>query len=265
MAAFSSDWVVHSQRKGAAMLRLFCFPHAGSGTSTFRDWNKYLPPEIDVGYVQLPGRDGRRRDPPITNLSILVSKLADDLGWNLTGPVAFFGHSMGALISFELARELRRRALPTPVHLFVSSHRAPHLNTLNAGEGPLHSLSDKAFMRELQRRFGPLPLFAENNELVELFLPLLRADLSLCESYVYRPEKPLDCSISAFGGTEDRRVTENHLAAWQAHTARAFNIRTFPGDHFFWHANPALFLRVLNQYLTRVLRQMSSSGATCPI
>lgn len=228
--------------------------------SAFTGWHKHLPPQVEVGYVQLPGRDSRRRESHPPSFPSLIQALADGLGWNHGIPVAFFGHSMGALIGFELARELRRRALPVPVHLFVSAHRAPHLRVLNVGECPLHRLPDSVFIREIEHRYGAPPDFVQCSELIELFLPLLRADLALCETYVYTPEEPLACSISAFGGVDDPRVKKHHLEAWQAHTTHAFDLRVFPGDHFFARSEPLLLLQVLKQQLARVVRRTPQSS-----
>jgi len=244
---------------GTARLRLLCFPHAGGSASIFGGWHRQLPAEIELSCVQLPGRDGRRGDPPLTDFDALVAALADALRWHLDVPLVFFGHSMGALIAFELARELRRRRLPGPAHLCVSAHRAPHLSPLNPGERPLHRLPDDEFIAELQRRYGTTPELAESAELAELFLPLLRADLALCETYVFRAEAPLECSISALGGSDDRRVRRPQLAAWRQHTASAFDLRLFPGDHFFARRDPYLLLQALAQQLTQVARRIPRS------
>jgi surfactin synthase thioesterase subunit len=167
-------------------------------------------------------------------------------------PMAFFGHSMGALLVFELAREFRRQCLPGPVHLFISSYRAPHLSD---PEEPLHTLPDDQFVQELQRRYGETEDFLQSPELVELFLPLLRADFSVCETYVYRQEEPLDCPISAFGGSQDRKVTRQHLAAWRMQTRGSFSLRIFPGDHFYLRNAKVSLLQTLGQQLAQIVRR----------
>jgi medium-chain acyl-[acyl-carrier-protein] hydrolase len=254
MAAKSMEWVVCPKLNPSAELRLVCFPFAGAGISAFSGWHHHLPPEIQVEYVVLPGRDGRRHEPAAGNLQALVQALATGLTRPDDPPIAFFGHSMGALIAFEVARELRRRRLREPAHLFVSASRAPQLRLLNPGECPLSCLSDEAFLRELQRRYGPQPELADP-ELAELFLPLLRADLSLCEGYRYESELPLASSIVAFAGADDPRVKRHHLEGWRTQTAGAFALVTFPGGHFYLRSDPHPLLRALSSQLASTARR----------
>jgi surfactin synthase thioesterase subunit len=252
-AASTEDWIFCPDPNPTAKLRLACFPYAGGRASAFSGWQKYLPSEVELCCVQLPGRDAKRFDPPFTDFTSLISALAQGLRTTLGIPVAFFGHSMGALIIFELAREFRRQRLPAPVHLFVSGLLAPHLNDV---EEPIHNLPDGPFVHELQRRYGETEDFLQSPELVELFLPLLRADFSVCETYKYRWEEPLDCPISAFGGSQDRKVARHHLAAWRMHTRGPFNLRIFPGDHFYLRNTKTPLLQVLSQHLTQIVRRV---------
>jgi surfactin synthase thioesterase subunit len=247
----STGWLFSPSPVLSGDLRLFCFPYAGGGVSVFSGWHKSFA-DVDLVCVQLPGRDGKRHEPPQTDFSTLIQRLADGIRPALDTPAAFFGHSMGGLIAFELARELRRRSWPLPVQVFVSASRAPQFRFLDAGERPLRSLPDEQFIHELQRRFGLTPEFADNPELVELFLPLLRADLALCESYRHVSEAPLDCPISTFGGTEDMRVRSHHLAGWRDHTSATFSERTFPGDHFFIRRDSLSVVEAVKQQLARI-------------
>lgn len=211
-------------------LRLFCFPFAGGGASAYRQWSAYFTPEIEVCPIQPPGREGRWGEPAFTDLFDLVENLAEVFG-PLTGqPFAFFGHSMGGLIAFELTRELRRRGGRLPSWLMVSGARAPHLRSLSP---PLHRLPDQAFVREVTK-FNDLPeQILSSPEYLELLLPALRCDLTLVETYRYRKEAPLPCPISAFAGRDDRRAPCPVVAAWRAQTAASFTCRVIAGDHFF--------------------------------
>jgi medium-chain acyl-[acyl-carrier-protein] hydrolase len=204
----------------------------------------------------LPGRDGKRHEPPLTDFTSLIRQLADAIQLSPGTPSVFFGHSMGGLLAFELTRELRRRGKPLPVQLILSACRAPQFRFNDPGERSLRNLPDDLFMHELQRRFGWSPEFDGNPELVELFLPILRADLALCESYRYVTEPPLDCPISTFGGADDRRVRPHHLAGWREHTRAAFDACTMPGDHFFIRQDPSRVVEAVKQVIARIPHRM---------
>jgi medium-chain acyl-[acyl-carrier-protein] hydrolase len=234
-------------------LRLLCFPYAGAGASVFRGWATALPPGVELCPIQLPGRESRWREPPFTHLPSLIETLADVLKPLLTVPFAFFGHSMGAFISFELARQLRRSSALSPVHLFLSAARAPHIPDPHP---PIHQLGDAEFVRALLRLNGIPVQVLQNAELMQLVLPSLRADLTLCETYKYYPEPPLHCPISAYGGQQDSKVAYPHLAAWRSYTRRAFTCRLFPGDHFFVISARTSFLRILSDELSARVKAM---------
>jgi medium-chain acyl-[acyl-carrier-protein] hydrolase len=245
-----SSWVLFPKSTARARVRLFCFPYAGGGASVYRAWANDLGADIAVCPVQLPGRGNRLSEPPCTRLSRLVDVLADVLLPQLGTSFALFGHSMGALIGFELARELWRRRGVEPVHLFVSSHRAPQLAPR---ESPIHQLPADAFIARLRRLNGTPPEVLGNAELMELALPILRADFELCETYVFRATEPLRCPISAFGGLSDADVSRDELVAWQSQTEGPFSVRMFTGDHFFLSDSCPPLLRAMSQDLARGL------------
>jgi medium-chain acyl-[acyl-carrier-protein] hydrolase len=211
-------------------LRLFCFPYAGGNSSTFRRWTEGPPPGIESYAVELPGRQGRFREPAIDRMEELIDLLLRELTPAFVPPFAFFGHSMGALIAFALTRELRRLGLPQPCHLLVSARAAPHLIRPAAR---LHQLPDAEFLREVATFTRPVPDRKFEQELLTLMLPTLRADVTLCETYLPEVEPPLSMPIAAFGGMWDGGITRSELAAWRAHTRGAFSLWQFPGDHHF--------------------------------
>jgi medium-chain acyl-[acyl-carrier-protein] hydrolase len=212
----------------------------------FRGWASGLPADVEVCAVQLPGRGTRLTERPFTRLAPLVEALAEALVPLLNMPFAFFGHSLGSLISFELARHLRKAYGVQPVRLFVSAAPAPQIPRRCA---PVHALPEKEFLAELRQLKGTPTEILEHKELMAIMLPLLRADFAVYETYEYRAETPLTCPISAFGGLDDRRVIEGDLEAWRIHTDGFFSLRMFDGDHFF--LNQPLFLREFSKELER--------------
>jgi surfactin synthase thioesterase subunit len=227
---FTNSWVSVHKSRPQARLRLFCFPHAGAGASIYRTWSDDLPAEVEVCPVQLPGRENRLREPAVSQLPLLVEMLAGALWPYMDRPFAFFGHSMGGLISFELARQLRRLQHPGPVHLFVAGCPAPQ----TPDPFPrISELPDRALVAELRRLNGVPALILQHAEMMRLVLPLMRADLALAEHYVYLAENPLDCPISAFGGRQDNAIRNEYLPGWREQTRSTFTLRVFEGDHFF--------------------------------
>lgn len=247
-------WIAYRKPNLRACLRLFCFPYAGGSAALFRTWAEALPPDIEVCPVQLPGRESRLLEPPFTRLELLVQTLVPVLCPYLSMPFAFFGHSMGALISFELAHQLRRQYGLGPVYLFVSGHRAPQILDPDL---PIHQLPESEFVEELRRLNGTPKLVLQNAELMQLVLPVLRADFALCETYVYSTEAPLDCPISAFGGLQDSGVSRDQISAWRDQTNSSFTLSMFPGNHFFLHSAQALILSAVSRDITRLLGRIS--------
>jgi medium-chain acyl-[acyl-carrier-protein] hydrolase len=236
------------------MIRLFCFPYAGGGASIFRHWANGLPEFVEVCPVQLPGRETRFREAAFTRLGPLIEALAGELGPYLDPPFAFFGHSMGALLAFELARRLRRDGRPQPVGLFVSGCGAPQIRTQ---ESPIHALPVADFRERLRGLNGTPAAVLDNDELMDLLLPTLRGDFALCETYTYTPAPPLSCPISAWGGLGDDTVGRQELDAWRAQTTGSFRLRMLRGDHFFLQSAQPLLLRALAAELLRGVTKAS--------
>ena len=239
-------WLPAFKERPDARLRLFCFPYAGGNAASFRGWADAFPRSIQVLAVQLPGRGERLSEPTFKDLPDMVQVLGPALSPYFNKPFAFCGHSMGALISFELTRWLRRTGGPMPVHLFVSGRRAPQL----PDEEPVsYNLPEPEFIERLRKLNGTPQEVLNHPELMQLMAPLLRADFSVCETYQYENEPPLDIPITAFGGLEDFEVSRDKLEPWQAHTTASFSFHTFPGDHFFIHKSQNDIIRIVNKKL----------------
>lgn len=245
-AAAFDLWIAYRKPRPQARFRLFCFSYAGGGALIYRAWADGLPADVEVCPIQLPGRGTRLMEPLFTQLSPLIQALAQALLPLLDKPFAFFGHSLGALVSFELARQLRRQYGVQPVRLFVSASRAPQLPHRGL---PVHTLPERDFLAELRHLNGTSREVLEHEELIQIALPVLRADFAVYETYVYSTELPLNCPISAFGGLRDRTVSQSDLEAWREQTNGSFSLQTFPGDHFFLNTAQPLLLRVLSQEL----------------
>jgi medium-chain acyl-[acyl-carrier-protein] hydrolase len=243
--AFDS-WIAYRKPNPQARLRLFCFPHAGTGASIFRNWSEGLPADVDICPVEFPGRGTRLMQAPCTRLTPLVQALARGLAPLLDKPFAFFGHSLGALVAFDLARHLRRQSGIGPVRLLVSAARAPQIP---ARDRPMHALPEAELLGELSRLNGIPEKVLQDKDIMQIMLPILRADLAVYETYVYLADPPLACPIVGFGGLDDDRVNHGDLEAWRNQTSESFALTMFPGDHFFLNPARPLLLQALSREL----------------
>jgi medium-chain acyl-[acyl-carrier-protein] hydrolase len=208
---------------GATSPRLFWFPHAGGGT------NVVVPGAVAV---RLPGREARMAEAPFERMAPLVDALANAIEGYLDQPFAFFGHSMGAVVAFELARELRRRGRPLPSRLIASAARAPQFRRNHV---PQPAPPDGQLLRELK-----IPA-----ELERAVLPSLRADTALYRNYIYSEDAPFDFPIRAYGGLDDANIRREHLEGWREQTAGTFAVRTFRGGHFYMQESAVEFRAAL--------------------
>lgn len=240
-----SPWLALRRPNLQARMRLFCFPYAGGSEIAYRTWQQNLPEAIEVLPIQLPGRGPRMREPALTRLAPLAQALAQSLRPEMDLPFALFGHSMGGLIAFELARQLRREGGPLPVHLFISAKCCPKdADDLWAGQLP-----DSELIQILRRFEGTPKEVLENEELMQLLLPVIRADMELCNAYVCSPEPPLPCPITAFGGLQDQRSGRKCLEGWKEYTTGRFTLRMFPAGHFFLQTWERSILEVISREL----------------
>jgi medium-chain acyl-[acyl-carrier-protein] hydrolase len=229
MAGNASGWIVRPRPVLDARLRLFAIPFAGGNASVFQSWPSLLPEDVEVCAVQFPGRQQRASEPRFTRMPLAVQALETGIAPLRDLPFVIFGNCTGSLAAFELARRLRARAAVEPLALIVSCCRAPQLPDRDA---PIHALPDEELLAELNRLGGTPPAIIEHPELRALLLPTLRADFELAETYAYREGPPLGCPIFAFGGTDDRIVAPEELAAWRDQTTGPFSMTMLEGGHY---------------------------------
>lgn len=227
-------------------LRLFCFPYAGGSASVYHAWPGLLAADIELLAVQYPGRATRLRDAPCRRLGALLDDIEASISAWSDAPFAFFGHSMGATVAFELTRRLQQAGKSQPRYLFLSGRSAPQLPPVKKA---IHALPDSEFLQALRGMNGTPAELLEHQELMEMLLPILRADFEALETWEYRAREPLDVPVSVFGGLADDSVPLENLDAWSAITTGKFKRHVFPGDHFFLNHQHAAMLSLISRAL----------------
>jgi surfactin synthase thioesterase subunit len=235
-------WVTRPVPRPNAAFRLFCFPYAGAGAAAYRQWADALPARTDVEVlpIRLPGRENRLAEPPETR----IAELADGVEPWLDRPYGLYGHSVGARIAFDLARELRRRGRRPAEVLCVSGCPAPQLPIASPEDS---MMDDHAFLRRVMDLGGMPHAVLENDELRDLVMPALRADFAYVDKYQYQAEDPLDIPIFALGGDHDPEAPVETVYAWQTQTSAGFRCAILTGDHFFIHRCESRVLELLAQ------------------
>lgn len=252
----TSRWLVAIKPNPRARLRLFLFPYAGGGAHTYREWGDALPPYVEAFALQYPGRGARILEPAFTRLSPLVEKITDELLPYMDKPYTFFGHSMGALVGFEVARQLRREHGLAPGYLFVSGCNSPQDRQ---NESRYSLLPENELIDELTRFDGAPKEVLENRELMNLMLPTIRADFAVCEDYSYASESLLSCPIIAVGGIDDHETSRTRLELWRNETDSYFELKMFEGGHFFINSAHKPLLQFVTRQLERTAGLLSST------
>jgi len=244
---FSEDW--------DASLRLVCFHHAGGSASSFNGWKKHLPQEIGLIKTQLPGRELHNNHHPYNHINPIIQELMEHSRLLLDKPIAFYGHSLGAIVAFELARSLRRSGKREPVCLFVSGRRAPQCSLSHP---PLFKLPESELLKYMSLMGGVVGNVLNHKKWLDHLVPIIRADLEVSDDYHYYPEAPLDLPIYAFGGTEDRIVSQAEWKAWQAQTKAEFMGESIKGKHFFPPKSQIILVQMISQRLLNFFHQTPS-------
>jgi medium-chain acyl-[acyl-carrier-protein] hydrolase len=246
MSRKSAAWLQNRRVSGQESIKLFCFPYAGGSASVYSGWAGFFPPTVRVIPVELPGRGSRLNEPLISSLSPLINILVEDILPQLDSPFTFFGHSMGALIAFEMTRYLYYEYGYEPLRLFVSGRRAPQSPTLTPSS---YNLQKDELIEELRKIGGTPSEVLGHAELMEIMLPVIRADFQLHQTYEFISGGRLTCPISAYGGMEDFEVPRSLLLSWRELTTSTFGLHMLPGDHFFLRSSQTLLLELLMREL----------------
>ncbi len=216
-----------------ALLRLICFPCAGSGGSFFSCWRAFLPLDLRVHPITLPGRHERIAETPFTSFDQAIRTIADDLAPENVGNDIFFGHSLGALLAFEVARRNRDRSLPEPKLLIVAGSTPPSAVNPLAIERRSHASSEELLDEVYATDPSRAVILNAHPELRDLALGAWKSDLRIAGTYRYTRSTLLECPIVALSGTLDSRASTSSMASWSLETQGKFEQREFVGDHMF--------------------------------
>ena len=245
-----TPWIVKWRSTSAGRVTLLVFPHAGATASMARRWTDYLPDWCNVWAIQYPGREARFAEMPFDRAEPLADAITAAIIPPLRGPVCFFGHSLGALLAFLVAQRLIAASQPAPHHLIVSGRRAPHRPD---PQEPSHGLPEPQFIARLRTLNGTPPEVFHHVDLLDLLLPMLRADFAASETYRYKPGPRLSCPVTVFGGTRDPLTTPDDLRAWATYAPERTVTHMFDGDHFFIRSAEADVLKRVSAIVTRML------------
>jgi pyochelin biosynthetic protein PchC len=227
------EWIRrYHPASGRARTRLVCFPHAGGTASAYYPFSRALPPSVEALCVQYPGREDRRNEDPVRDIQALADDICTALAPWHGDRLALFGHSMGAIVAFEVAWRLQESSGSAPVMLFASGRRAPSVHL----EGRVHLLGDADLVAELKSLSGTAASLFDDAEMMRLVLPSIRSDYQAIETYRCPPGRRLGCPVTAFVGDRDDHVSISDARSWAEHTTGEFGLEVFPGGHFYLNA-----------------------------
>ncbi len=238
----SNPWFVNFKKRPLKKFHLFYFHHSGGGASMFHPWVEHLSPSIELIAIQLPGRETRFTEKLTDSLIEILDNLTEGFTSFLETPFIVFGHSLGGILAYEFAREIYEKYALLPKHLIVSAMRAPHLPR----KSYLHMLNDRELAEKLKLFDGIDDKILQNEELLELFLPIIRSDLSISETYHSSTVKQMPCNITLLSGREDKTLSEQDIKEWKKYTKAEFKSLSFVGGHFFIKNNQNAIINYIN-------------------
>jgi surfactin synthase thioesterase subunit len=247
----SPKCLVTPKQRPNADVKLICFPYAGGSVATYSTWVKNLPDNVELSIVQMPGRGPRMFETAHANMKDVMCELLAIMPDFLNKPYILFGHSLGSRIAFELMAELQTLKLPLPLHFIASGSRGPHDKS---NKKDIYHLPEPEFIAELKKLNGTPKAVLENQELMDLFLPLLRADFELADTYCFEGDSVFNCPISVLGGEEDIDISFAQLESWQNFFVQKAKVHMLPGDHFFIDSHKDICLEKVNAIINTTLK-----------
>ncbi|CAH9063966.1 Linear gramicidin dehydrogenase LgrE [Pseudoalteromonas holothuriae] len=243
-----SQWLYIPKPNPQATLKLICFPYAGGSARSFSDWQNTLPHYVELIMISMPGRGSRFSEPPADCMDILTNTLLDELTPHLNADTIFYGHSLGARVAFEIQLKIKKRGLQGPCHFIASGSANPGKDRSDKN---VYLLNDADFIEELKSLNGTPPAVLENEELMALFMPVLRADFKLADTYRYTGPEQLSCNISVFAGKKDE-ISEQAQLDWQNYFSSNFSFEYFEGDHFFIDSHNEQVGQAVNNIIAQI-------------
>jgi surfactin synthase thioesterase subunit len=244
-ANIEGEWIHRFHPTDSSEFRMVCFPHAGGAASYYYPWSEALAPDMDTLAVQYPGRQDRRAEGCITSLAELADRTYAALRRTEDGrPTVFFGHSMGSILAFEVARRYQDDTGTPPARLFASGYPAPS----RLRGGTVHLRDDDGVVDELRAVNGTEPVWLENKHLRASVLQAVRGDYTALETHPRATGVRLDCPLTMLTGDDDPHTTLAEAEAWQEHTTGEFSLHVFQGGHFY-----------LDQYIPEITGLISAA------
>jgi surfactin synthase thioesterase subunit len=244
----TAEWIVRKP-DSSERFRLYCFSYAGGSANSFTEWQKTILPSVSICAIQLPGRGGRFHEQPYSDLPTLVEAISEAIQSAGDVPFAFFGHSLGGLLAFEVSRYNARHGKPLPKHLFISGCHAARYRTES---NKMHSLDDESLIERMKGYGGTPPEILAHRELMELLLPVIRADFALVENYTYKRQDLLSMPITVLAGTRDECDSVEQVSGWEKETTSDCNVKWFDGGHFFIRSHQQEVIDQINAELADI-------------
>ncbi|WP_428265215.1 thioesterase II family protein [Haliangium sp.] len=246
MVSQEKRWFLRPLRREHSHLKLFCLPYAGGTPNIFRGWAQSAPDGVEVVGIRLPGRDRRLTEPAFTDWTALLDATAAALEPHLDRPYAFFGHSFGARVALELTKHFEANGQPTPTRLIISGCRCPHVPP---PDPELHLVPRDEFFRRVRKMKGTPAEVLENQRIMEMLEPTLRADMGLHNQEWVVSERTTAVPIVALSGARDEIDPPESMRDWGRYTSAEFSFHSFPGEHFFLHSDEAEVLATIWEVL----------------